>query len=160
MTLPVTILAPLAIEALTKITTSTITTIRKNNTAISKAKIYGGVGIIQGLYDAVIRYKEISAKKEVDIRKLEEQSKVIISYIKSNQECFEQILKYTFAERDKMIDKSFEVIDHAIKTNNTEALNQGFGLLHRIATQDIFGVENLEKAKMLLDQRQLPTLEI
>jgi len=77
--------------------------------------------------------KAIEAQKEVELKKLKKQRKVL-----------EQYLEETFSERKMVITKMFDVLDKGIDSNNLELIQQSLASIVAIAKESpLKGIQNL-----------------
>ena len=83
--------------------------------------------------------KEIEAERDKYISKINTQKEVMILY-----------LEKTFDERKDNFNKLFQVVDHALATNNTQALTKGLDSINQLASsspfKDLSNIESTQKA--------------
>lgn len=83
--------------------------------------------------------KEIEAERDMYISKINAQKEVMLAY-----------LDKTFDERKENFDKLFQLVDHALATNNTQALAMGLDSINQLAAsspfKDLASIESTQKA--------------
>jgi len=125
---------------------------QKNELAIKKlnevSKIIpqaDALAFINQLQDAYITHRQT----EVQIKTIEAQREVLITEIQHRYDLYHKVFDNIFDERKMAINKSFEIIDEGLKSNDRELVNIGMQGLSKVVSSSPFA--NIEQLTNLIE---------